>query len=78
MAVGAEWDPEILQRIGAQIRAGRQRLGLNQDDFADRAGMHRAYIGMIEGGKKDLRISTLYRLAIALDTDVCSLLEQSI
>lgn len=78
MAVGAEWNPEILQHIGAQIRAGRQRLGMNQDDFADLVGMHRAYIGMVENGKKDLRISTLYRLAIALDTEVCALLEQGV
>lgn len=71
----AEWDPEILRHIGAQVRAGRQRLGLNQDDFADKAGMHRAYVGMVESGKKDLRVSTLYRLAHALEVDVRSLLQ---
>lgn len=71
----AEWDPEILRQIGAQVRVRRQLLGLNQDDFADKAGMHRAYIGMIETGKKDLRVSTLYRLAHALEVDVSSLLK---
>lgn len=63
-----------LMDIGHRVRAARQRHGWNQDEFADHAGLHRAYIGMIENGKKDVRISTLYRLAAALDLPVTDLL----
>lgn len=72
-----DWDPERLRQIGAQVRAARQRLGLNQDEFADVVGIHRSYIGMIENGRKDIRISTLYRLSHALKTDIAVLLELS-
>ena len=53
-----------LLAIGHRVRDARNRQGWNQDEFADRAGMHRAYIGMIENGRKDFRISTLYRLSL--------------
>lgn len=65
---------ELLEQVGANIRRYREKLNLNQDDFADRAGMHRAYVGMLENGRKDLRLSTLYRLAGALQVDVRDLL----
>ncbi|WP_189062754.1 helix-turn-helix domain-containing protein [Deinococcus arenae] len=65
---------ELLQQVGARVRHYRDELRLNQDDFADRAGMHRAYVGMIENGRKDLRLSTLYRLAEALQVDIRDLL----
>jgi transcriptional regulator with XRE-family HTH domain len=63
-----------LEEIGRLVREARTRHGWNQDAFAHHAGFHRAYIGMIENGKKDLRISTLYRLAEALGVPVTSLL----
>ncbi|GHF66020.1 transcriptional regulator with XRE-family HTH domain [Deinococcus metalli] len=63
-----------LEEIGRRVREARIRRGWNQDVFAHHAGIHRAYIGMIENGKKDLRISTVYRLAEALDVPVISLL----
>lgn len=63
-----------LVEIGRRVRVARLQRGWNQDEFADQAQMHRAYIGMIENGKKDLRISTLYRIAEALGVPVTSLL----
>jgi len=52
--------------VGARIRAARQALALNQDDFAAMAGLHRAYVGHLENGTKDLRITTLIKVAAAL------------
>ncbi|GHF58585.1 transcriptional regulator with XRE-family HTH domain [Deinococcus metalli] len=63
-----------LEEIGRRVREARIRRGWNQDTFAHNAGIHRAYIGMIENGKKDLRISTVYRLAEALGVPVTALL----
>lgn len=47
---------------------------MNQDDFAAVAGLHRAYVGQLENGSKDLRISTLYKVAVALRISPCDLL----
>ncbi|MVN88517.1 helix-turn-helix domain-containing protein [Deinococcus sp. HMF7620] len=63
-----------LQAIGHRLRAAREQLGLNQDDFADRAGVHRSYVGMLEHGRRDFRISMLYRLAEAANLSVAALL----
>lgn len=67
-------DTELLKAVGARVKAARTARALNQDDFAAAAQVHRAYIGQIENGRKDLRLSTLYRLAAALGVPVCELL----
>lgn len=50
---------ELLWRVGSAVRERRVELGLSQEKFADRIGMHRAYYVQIERGKKNLTISTL-------------------
>jgi transcriptional regulator with XRE-family HTH domain len=62
-------------KIGLRIKALREKTGLNQDDFADICGLHRAYIGKIENGRFDLRINTLHRIARGLKIDLSSLLK---
>lgn len=68
------WSPETLLGIGVRIRAAREGHGWSQDEFAFRAGVHRSYVTQLENGRKDLRISTLYRVADALGVPVVSLL----
>jgi transcriptional regulator with XRE-family HTH domain len=41
-------------------------LGLSQEDFADKAGIHRTYVSSIELGKVQVSIVVAYRLAVAL------------
>lgn len=44
----------------------RHRLGLTQEDFAERAGITYKYYQAIEGGRRaDIRLSTLAKLAEA-------------
>ncbi|HDS1548048.1 TPA: helix-turn-helix transcriptional regulator [Stenotrophomonas maltophilia] len=57
---------ELLWRIGSAVRERRVELGLSQEKFADSIGMHRAYYGQIERGKKNLTISTLSRVTQGL------------
>jgi transcriptional regulator with XRE-family HTH domain len=61
--------------IGQRIKALREKAGLNQDDFAELCGLHRARIGKIENGWFDLRITTLHRIARALKIDLSQLLK---
>ncbi|MGG2102676.1 helix-turn-helix domain-containing protein [Stenotrophomonas sp. NRRL B-14846] len=65
------------QALGAAIKAARQTLGVSQEDFADRLGMHRTQLGHIEQGRKDCRLSTLVRLAEALGIPLSSLLKSA-
>jgi transcriptional regulator with XRE-family HTH domain len=38
----------ILRAFAAEVRRSRNSLGLSQEELADRASLHRNYIGMIE------------------------------
>jgi transcriptional regulator with XRE-family HTH domain len=57
---------KISKLFGAAVRRHRERLGLSQEDFADRAGVHRTYISSIELGKVQVSIGIAQQLADAL------------
>ena len=60
---------ELLIKFGEKVRATRLEQGLSQEDLADKAGVHRTYIGMIERADKNKHYKTYIialRLLIAL------------
>ena len=57
---------EDLQRFGSRVRAERERLGVSQEDLADRAGMHRTYLGGVERGERNVGLLNVLRIARAL------------
>jgi transcriptional regulator with XRE-family HTH domain len=56
----------ILAKFGQRVREERLKQKLSQEDLADRAGVHRTYIGMIERGEKNITLSNIERIANAL------------
>lgn len=56
----------ILKNIGGNIRSRREDLGFTQEDIAGMAEMDRSFICDLENGKRDVRVSNLQRLAVAL------------
>ena len=58
---------EIRQRLGSNVKRLRLAMGLSQEDFAHRAGVHRTYISDIELGKRNPTIEIVEQLAGALD-----------
>ena len=61
--------------LGSNLRDARKRLGLTQEDVAERSGVHPTEVSRIEAGKRDPRISTLLRLARALEVRPGELLD---
>ena len=57
----------IEKKFGAVIRARREKLGVSQEDFAVKAGIHRTYISSIELGKVSVSIVVAQQLADALE-----------
>jgi transcriptional regulator with XRE-family HTH domain len=53
--------------FGQVIRQRRSALGLSQEDFADKAGIHRTYVSSIELGKVQVSIGIAQKLADALE-----------
>jgi transcriptional regulator with XRE-family HTH domain len=54
-------------KLGTNLRAARKQQGLTQEDVADRSGVHATEVSRIESGLRDPRVSTVERLAAALN-----------
>jgi transcriptional regulator with XRE-family HTH domain len=67
----------LKQRIGDVIRRHREARNFTQEGFADHIEMHRAQYGLVEQGKRDLRVSTLERLAAGLEEPVWVILREA-
>ncbi len=65
---------EINKKVGANIRKYRERKGLTQEELAFEADLHRAYIGQIERGEKNIGVQNLEKIAKALKTTPSKLL----
>jgi len=65
----------ICERIGLNIRILRGRQGLSQEKLAAIAGLHRAYIGQIERGEKNIGLQNLEKIANALSVDIRALVD---
>jgi len=65
----------ILLKFAKRVRAERKKLGLSQEGFADKAGFHRTYIGMIERAEKNITLGNLVKLSKALKISLSNLLK---
>jgi transcriptional regulator with XRE-family HTH domain len=61
--------------IGQKIRAARERKGWLQEDLANESGIARANIARLETGRHAAHLSTLRRVAKALDLEIDSFLK---
>lgn len=68
---------DLQRTLGRNLRAHRQKLGLSQEQFAERLGYHRTYVGGIEQGLRNLSLRSLERLALDLDIDPFELLREA-
>ncbi len=67
-------DDAAVGSLGSNLRDARERLGLTQEEVADRSGVHPTEVSRIEAGKRDPRVSTVERLAQALGVKAGELL----
>lgn len=66
-------DSALLQ-FGRKIREERNKLGISQEELAERAGVHRTYIGMLERGEKNITLKNIKKIAKALKIKISNLL----
>lgn len=68
--------PSSLRKvIGDHIRSYRKELGFSQEELADRAGVHRTYLGAAERGEVNISVDNIDRISAALGIAAASLLE---
>jgi transcriptional regulator with XRE-family HTH domain len=74
---GAAKKPELEAQVqlGKRVRRLREERGWSQEDFAHKGGLGRSFAGAIERGEKDVRLSTLTKLAGVLGVSLSQLLK---
>jgi transcriptional regulator with XRE-family HTH domain len=66
---------DIRQRLAKNLRRLRTEKGWSQEDYADRAGIHRTYVSDIERGARNPTITVVEKLALPLGVSAGSLLD---
>src|SRR4051812_24553457 len=66
----------LQQQFGSLIRGRRLSLGLGQEALADKAGLHRTHVSLLERGKRMPSLLVVKKLAAALETTMASLMEE--
>jgi transcriptional regulator with XRE-family HTH domain len=64
---------DVLQAFGFRVRQLRFNRGLSQEQFAERCGLHRTYIGAIERGERNVSLLNIEKIAIALGVKIVDL-----
>lgn len=64
----------ITKFAAGKIRYRREQFGMSQEDLAELSGLHRTYIGSIERAERNITLTTLDKIAIALDCEISELL----
>lgn len=64
--------------FASRLRQIRQIKGLSQEELADRAGLHRTYVGSVERGERNISIDNMECLANALEIDIIELLKEKL
>ena len=66
---------KLLDRFGKRIKELRQSLNLSQEALAERADVHRTYVGMIERGEKNITLSNIDKFSKALGVKMSELFD---
>ncbi len=67
---------ELKLRVANAIKEQRNALGISQEELAARAGLHRTYVSELERGERNPSITSIEKLAQALEVSFTRLFEQ--
>ena len=67
---------ESQQVFGKLIRELRHGADITQEDLADRAGLHRTYISLLERGLRNPSLTVIQQLASALKVSMTDLMAE--
>lgn len=65
--------PRVRRLFGKRVRELRKKSGFSQEQLADKAGLHRTYIGAIERGEQNISVDNIDRIAKALKVSIPTL-----
>ena len=68
---------DIIKVFGENVRKYRIAMGLSQEDFAEKCGLHRTYISAIERFQRNISIENVQKIADALGMESYRLLMEN-
>ena len=60
---------DIIKVFGNNVRQYRMKLGLSQEKFAEKCGLHRTYISDIECFRRSISLDNIQKIADALGVE---------
>lgn len=64
---------DIVKVFGTNLKKYRKNVGLSQEEFADKCGMHRTYISAIECYRRSISLENVQRIADSLEIETYKL-----
>jgi len=64
---------DIVKVFGDNLKKYRTQLGLSQEAFAEKCGLHRTYISAIERYRRSIALENVQRIANALGIEAYKL-----
>ena len=64
---------EARKQLAQNIRQYRVARNLSQENLAEKADLHRTYIGSVERGERNISVNNIERIARALDIEIIEL-----
>jgi len=63
----------IIKVFGTNVRRYRTQLGLSQEKFAEKCGLHRTYISDIECFRRSISLDNIQKIADAFEIETYKL-----
>lgn len=64
---------DIINIFASNLKKYRLALGLSQEEFANKCGMHRTYISALECCRRSISLKNIQRIADALEIETYKL-----
>ena len=64
---------DIVKVFGDNLKKYRTQLGLSQEAFAEKSGLHRTYISAVECYRRSISLENIQRIADALGVETYKL-----
>ena len=64
---------DIVKVFGDNLKKYRTQIGLSQEAFAEKCGLHRTYISAIECYRRSIALENVQRIADALEIETYKL-----
>lgn len=64
---------DVIKVFGSNVKRYRQNMGVSQEAFAEKCGLHRTYISAIECYRRSISLENIQRIADALQIETYKL-----